>query len=188
VTTQELIIQAQALREGGHVQRCHTMPILGDASNARHCYNMAILLELLWPTELPAYMYRAVLKHDTAERWVGDTPAPAKYSIYKPLGKALREAEMVVEQALGIDEDLTLGEHDEAWLKGVDMLEYLMFCEDQLNLGNRNVFRSIVNVKAMLESPWVPDPIRQFARHYSWSRTADVVQGESMTSLDKGLR
>lgn len=184
----KVMTKAQALREGGHVQRLHTVPVVGDASNARHCYNMCLLLELLWPGELPAYMYRAVLKHDTAERWVGDTPAPAKYSIHKPLGIALREAEQKVELALGIAEELTLNDEDTRWLKGVDMLEFQMYCEDQLALGNRNLEPSLRNVRVLLRSAWVPDVIREFSSLYWWTRTSEVIEGEMMGELDKVVR
>lgn len=181
----EKIRRVQAYREGGAVQRCHTMPILGDASNARHQYNMVVLYFLLHPNPLIEVVHH-ILVHDVAERWVGDTPAPAKHSMNPQLGKELLKAEQWVEQALGIPELVDAGERK--WVKALDLLELLMFCEDQLALGNRNVTLTGRNCRVLLQGHWVPQVVREFAAAYTWSRTEDIVKGEVMHEIGSGLR
>lgn len=174
------IRRVQALREGGRVQRLHTVPIIGDASVAAHSFNMALLLAILMP-DYPGRLMEAVLTHDLAERWVGDTPAPAKYTIHPPLGEELKKAEEVVDKALGIG--IELSEFERGWLKALDILELLMFCEDQLALGNRNVELTAKNCRIILDADWVPNRVREFAMCYEWERTADVVGGETMGEM-----
>lgn len=179
---------AQALREGGHSQRCHTIPTLGDASVGKHSYNMLTLLHVLYP-EARVELWRAILLHDVAERWVGDTPADAKYGISKALGKAVREAESRVEQDLGISEALScLTEEELSWQKALDVLEFVMFCADQQALGNMNYEAAESNARAMLRAEWVPTRVKDFVEHYQWSRTRGMVRGEVLHGLDKGLR
>jgi 5'-deoxynucleotidase YfbR-like HD superfamily hydrolase len=179
---------AQAIREGGLSQRCHTLPTLSDASNAKHQWGMIALLIVLWP-EARREMLVSIALHDIAERWVGDTPADAKYGIDPALGKAVRAAEVKVEDALGISPLLNcLTDEEKSWHKGLDMLEFLMFCGDERALGNRNYEQAERNVRAMLNSPWVPERIRSFAQWYTWRRTSGMVPGEVMNELDSSNR
>lgn len=184
-TVRKLTRQVQALREGGHTQRLHTVPHLGDASVATHSWNMAVMYLQLCP-EPKLNVVKHILEHDVAERWIGDTPAPAKYAINPELGRACHAAEALVEAALDIESDLP--KEDQRWVKGLDLFELMLYCEDQLAIGNRNVELTGENCRVILREHWVPQLIKDMATHYVWSRTCDIVEGEVMRGLDQGQR
>jgi 5'-deoxynucleotidase YfbR-like HD superfamily hydrolase len=182
----EIIRRAQAIREGGHTQRMHTCPVHGDASNAKHQWNMAVLYLQLHPAPQMSVLQH-ILLHDVAERWVGDTPAPAKYSINPQLGKELHKAELEVELALGLD--LRVLPEDQKWVKALDILELFMYCHDQIAMGNMNLHPTLHNCTIILKGEWVPEVVRDFAASYRWERTMNIVPGEVMNDgLDSGLR
>jgi 5'-deoxynucleotidase YfbR-like HD superfamily hydrolase len=172
---------AQALREGGSTQRLHTVPHHQDASNSRHSWNIAALLYVLWP-DARRELVHACLFHDVAERWVGDTPAPAKYSLHPPLGRELHVAESKVEHSLGIMQEVLTPE-EKSWLKGLDVLELVLYCHDEIALGNRHIEVTLNNARRVLDDAWVPEIIRNFAATYSWERTSDMIQGDMMERL-----
>lgn len=120
------------LRRAGHVQRCHTWQHLGSYSVAEHCYQCLIILTAFHPDPSPRLL-KSVLYHDSAEYVVGDTPAPAKWRS-RALREALRALESEVEAELQISFELDTTE--ELWIKAVDLIEFGMWCIDQLDLGN----------------------------------------------------
>jgi hypothetical protein len=111
-----------------------------------------------------------------AERWVGDTPAPAKYGICPELGQALAKAEYAVEEALGIGYDLSA--EDEKWLKALDVLEFMLFAADQLALGNRNYELAYENAVKLLQRPGTPQEVVDMTSGFGWQRTRNMVKGE----------
>lgn len=120
-------------REAGYVRRCHTIPIIGEYTVGKHCYDALSILLILHP-EPSLNLIKAVLWHDVAERWTGDTPAPAKWS-NPDLNFHLREMENRILRLRGFKFELTAEE--ECWLRGVDMLEFLMFAYEQIQMGNK---------------------------------------------------
>lgn len=172
----------KAHREAGDVKRMHTVPVVTDPSVARHSWNMAILLWLLHPK--PTFeMIMKALTHDNAERWIGDTPSPAKYRINPGIKEELDAAEYEINKVIGCTFELT--EDEAKWVRAVDLLEFLMYCEDELAMGNQNVKTSLTNVRAHIaESDWIPPKIKIFARDYMWSRTFDTIEGEKFGALN----
>lgn len=179
---EKLINLVKAHREAGDVRRMHTVPVVTDPSVCRHSWNMAILLWLLHPKPTFELVMKA-LTHDNAERWIGDTPSPAKYKINPGIKEELDIAEAQVNELIGCEFDLS--EEDARWVRAVDLLEFLMFCEDELYIGNQNVKSSLVNVRAHIQqSDWVPGKIKVFARDYHGGRTFDTVPGEKFGELE----
>lgn len=177
----DIFTLVQAIREGGHTERVHTVPHLLDASVAKHSWNMAAMLALLYP-EASKNLILAAIFHDVSERWIGDTPAPAKYSIEPDLGHMLHRAESKVERALGIMQ-MTLTPEEKTWLKAIDILEFVMYCSDELAMGNRHIEVSLRNARAILSGDWVPRALREFAESYEWRRTSDLIEGDTMEAL-----
>lgn len=177
------IEKAWAVREGGDVKRLHVVPVHTDPSVARHSWNMAALLWLLHPNPSKNLLLSCIL-HDCNERWVGDTPAPVKYSMFPDLGREIKKAEEVVDEIMGFAPHLN--EHEKNWRRGVDLLELLMYAQAEIAMGNRNMQATHDNVRAhIVESSWVPEPIVDFARQLRWQRTMDVVmQGETFGALE----
>lgn len=124
-----------AAREGGNVLRCHTVPHHGQYSVGKHSYDALSLLLLLHPNP-SMNLVKATLWHDCAERFVGDIPAPAKWT-NSELGKVYEEAERRVLATLGLLPCLLPDEED--WLKAVDTLELWLWCREEEALGNEAV-------------------------------------------------
>jgi hypothetical protein len=128
-----------AQREGGMVRRCHTMPhVIGTQDNAQHSFNMLILAYGLHPNPSPE-LIRAITFHDLHERYAGDLPAAAK-----KLNPDLRSEYMKV--CTEIDHHIgtycVLSAEDHKWLKALDGLEFWLWCNDQMVMGNRSVYKA----------------------------------------------
>ena len=124
-----------ATREAGTVRRCHIVPHHGQYNIAQHSYGAVSLVLLLHPNP-SLELIKAVQWHDVAERWLGDVPAPAKWS-NPELGAAYEEAEERVLKRLGLFAQLT--KEEVAWLKAVDTLELWLWCREEEALGNAAV-------------------------------------------------
>lgn len=167
--TAQLIQRVQAMREGGHVMRAHTMPYHGEYTVASHSWQIVTLLLLLHPKP-SLQLLRAAHFHDVPERWTGDSPATAKWT-FPGLKEALDGAEEHVAQRFGLD--LELNEEDHAWLKAVDILELYMWTLDQEALGNRHVASIERNCLRWFDenARYLPGPVVEFLQEYRWSRT-----------------
>jgi len=145
-----MINRIKYAREGGNVTRCHThMDIKEDMVN-KHTFNMLTMLMILYPDARPALIW-AVLQHDIPERDIGDTPYPAKRAgvINR---QVVADLEIQINRSVsGKDYAITLEEFELKWLYGLDMVEYYMFCLDELSYGNRNVVRSIHKVEKLMK-------------------------------------
>lgn len=130
-----LRLRVAATREGGAVLRCHTVPHNGRYDVAQHSFGAVSLLLILHPN--PSLdLIKATQWHDVAERWMGDMPAPAKWS-NPVLGEAYAEVEDGIMKALDLLPDLTDEDHE--WLKAVDTLDLWLWCRSEEAMGNRNV-------------------------------------------------
>jgi len=157
--------QAKCLWEGGLTRRLHTVLHLQHYDVAQHSWRMAALLFALHPNPSQKLLW-AVLFHDVPERWVGDMPAPAKWN---GLGDALEKAEHKIAKKLDIDFDL---EWEEVlWLKGLDILELFLFCEDEVRLGNLHLVEVRRRCMEFLGNNSIPDEILGFMETYDWNES-----------------
>lgn len=151
-----------ATREAGTVRRCHIVPHHGQYNIAQHSYGAVSLLLLLHPHP-SLNLIKAVQWHDVAERWLGDVPAPAKWT-HTELGEAYERAEEELLKRLGLFGELT--DLEVAWLKAVDTLELWLWCREEEALGNEAVTAmrracEAVTEKRGLEGS-LPEPVRAF--------------------------
>lgn len=130
-----LLTRIAATREAGTVRRCHIVPHHGQYNIAQHSYGAVSLLLLLHPHP-SLNLIKAVQWHDVAERWLGDIPAPAKWT-HTELGEAYERAEEELLKRLGLFGELT--DLEVAWLKAVDTLELWLWCREEEALGNAAV-------------------------------------------------
>ena len=130
-----LLTRLAATREAGTVRRCHIVPHHGQYNIAQHSYGAVSLLLLLHPNP-SLTLIKAVQWHDVAERWLGDIPAPAKWT-HAELGEAYERAEEELLKCLGLFGELT--DLEVAWLKAVDTLELWLWCREEEALGNAAV-------------------------------------------------
>ncbi len=161
--------QVRAIREAGHVRRCHTLPHVGHYDVANHSWQALALLHALHPNPSRELIW-ALAFHDVAERFTGDVPAPAKWGSPE-LVTALRELEFRIDRALGIRFELT--EEDSRWLDAIDRLELLLWAEDQLAMGNKNAEQCGNLIRLWFRKRWesLPLPVAQFISGYTWSRS-----------------
>lgn len=171
-----------AFREAGQVRRAHTVTYLGEYNIAMHCYNALSLLLVLYPNNSDRFpslnLIRAVLWHDTPERWTGDVPSPAKW-MSPQLKDILSDVEVGIFKAIGIKEYFTaLTQEEQGWLLGVDLLELFLWTEDQYQLGNSpiiNMQKKIQIKFAELETNnQIPKEIGDFRKRFQWKRLPEL--------------
>ena len=155
-----------AQREGGRVRRCHAMPhVIGEQDNAQHTFNMLILAYGLHPCPSPE-LIKAITFHDLHERYAGDLPMTAK----KLNPKLRAEYERVCKSIdLRIGTEVGMAVDDRRWLRALDGLEYLLWCGDQLIMGNNGARAGFdMQLDWLLNAPdgAVPVPVLEFAKRY----------------------
>lgn len=166
-------ILVQRLREASRVERSHTMPHHGTYSVGQHSFDMLTLLVCLYP-DCRRELMLAVMFHDLAERWTGDIPHPAKTTDGE-FGKRIAIIEAKVSKALGLD--VKLEEMERYWLKGLDMVEYLLWVKEQLAMGNQNVQTALASTLHWLQTNQIPVPLAEFVNKHVWTRTPDQFPG-----------
>lgn len=162
-------------RTAGQVRRCHTFQHHGEYNNATHSWHAVTLLLLLYPGTPSMNLVQAVLYHDLGESELGDMPAPAKY--HNPeLHRVYAETEQLVLERyyrMGAAALAALTDDEMAWLKGVDRLELMMWCADQMALGNK--FAEVVQLRVfeyLQENP-PPQQIADYV-HRARVRSSDA--------------
>lgn len=122
------------VQQGGAVRRFHTLPTIGSETVAEHSFGVAMLCVALTNGQPTVHLLKAALFHDLAEQFTGDVPAPTKWK--HPFLKTVLE---------GIEEDfehnyelkVKLSPTDHLVFKWADMLQLLLFCKMQRDMGNR---------------------------------------------------
>lgn len=164
------------MREGGAVRRCHTLPHHGHYDNAQHSFNMLLLLDELNPGATLG-LYKHILRHDLFERWTGDAPCMSKMLIPE-LREGLARADEILAERTGIEMP-TLEPHERLWLKALDWIEFLMWCDEQIGLGYIALIPKRQTVIDGLNEMDIPTECRDFLGRYSWRRTDDVVSART---------
>ena len=159
----------QRFREASQVERSHTTPHHGSYTVGQHSFDMLTLLVTLYP-DCRKELMLAVMYHDIAERWTGDIPHPAKQA-HPEFAKQLAKLEARINRTLGIHVELT--EMERFWLKGLDVVEYMLWCCNQAALGNKNVEKNHAKTVRWLQTNRIPTPLAEFVNSYVWFRTDD---------------
>lgn len=158
----ETLSRVLFFREGGHVERAHTIPKVGSYPVGLHSFNMANLLLLLHPG--PSLdLIRAALWHDLHERATGDVPSPTKRFCPE---LATVESAAQAEFGTGVQLDPS----DRMWLRAVDVLELYLWVQDQLAFGNRHVENVEASVVDWFAKNEIPEEVRTFLRDFRWRR------------------
>ena len=139
-------------REGGAVKRCHVHTIVGEYTNSQHCFNMACMARVLFPNYRKEFFF-AILSHDLPERITGDIPAPAKWFKFVD-NEHLSVVEEHILQETGFN--YNLDEDEMKALKGLDILEFYLWCMDQRSFGNTNVNYIIETVEEFIQENVFP--------------------------------
>lgn len=158
-----------AIREASMIERSHIVPKHGTYNNGFHQYNVTAMLLVLHPEPSPR-LIRACMFHDVAERFVGDTPYTAKQT-FPNLREALWLSESSVDHILGINETLSTPEND--WLVALDIVEFWLWADGQVEMGNNFAITSYNNADAVIceKGESLPQPVLEFIRAHRSSNT-----------------
>lgn len=164
----KLLAEIRYSRAAGNVTRYHTFKHIGQQTDAEHSAHALTLLLLFNPTA-SVNLIKAVLWHDYGELVAGDVPAPVlrRWPEYRQLYNQV-EAGAFQEHfptAWSAISQLTAEEYH--WLKAVDVLELLIWCNEQVMLGNSRA--DAIRRKGedyILSNPDTPAPIREFVQEY----------------------
>ena len=124
------------LRQAGQVRRFHTVSTIGHQTVAEHSFNLCLILLDLFDGNVSANLLKAAMYHDLPEVETGDIPATLKWRS-KEISEALKNFERSFEKIYGLEVELT--EDEQRALKWADMYELVLYCLDQLEMGNRNM-------------------------------------------------
>lgn len=164
--------RALKLRECSNVRRAHGIPHVGEYTVGKHSFDALALLLEIYP-DASRDLIIAVVRHDFAERWVGDIPCTACWD-NEDLNVAYRKAEAGVFAREGIELP-ALNEEDQFRLKLVDKLELYCWAQEQLRaFGNCHVGDCIKRLEQWFESCGIwgklPGPVATLILSYEWKR------------------
>ncbi len=162
-------------REAGAVQRWHIVPTVGVGETVgHHTYNAVSLLLCLNPGASRALIIY-MLEHDVTERWTGDIPASAK-GMFANIGIGVQDAEKTLTDEMDLMSTAGLGPTERHWARAIDALDAVLFCHEQLAMGNRNFQNPLESlVQWFLRSADVPQAVADFVRGYEWRRYPDYL-------------
>jgi len=131
--------------QGGHVLRYHTRPEVSHGQTvADHTCRVLTIATTLWP-DISKEGMLYILYHDVAESELGDLPATTKWN-YPRLAEAYKEAETKYENLIDIPIAFKeLSEQEKNIVKMSDMLELVLHCKRQLQMGNELAFEIYMN-------------------------------------------
>lgn len=166
-----LIEQVLRTREAGRVKRCHTTTHIGEYNVATHTYNLLMLVDILAPEGMKPVLTKWALWHDVPEVYTGDAPAGLRcFSPEARAGIKAAEAEVCKKYSLPIPE---LSEEEKRWARALDQLEFLLWVEDQLAMGNRHVSKCHDAMKHwFMKEGDVPKDVFKFYLDYNWDVTS----------------
>lgn len=133
-----LIGQLNVYMDGASIARYHVKRTTRRQSVGEHSGRVAMLVMLAAPG-CSANVLKAALLHDISELATGDVPSPVKWA-NPVLGEELRRVTNEFEEQFGLRIPLVDSEAD--LLRWADLCEGVMFCYEELMLGNRNMINT----------------------------------------------
>lgn len=131
------LVEAQLYRDAGGVKRYHVKRTHRTQTVAEHTFGMLMLVkQVLEKTVVSDFdksrIYEAVLHHDLPELFTGDIPAPIKRA-HPQLGPLMN----TIEEGLApLYLDAHLGPWDAALIKWADRMELVLWCLEEIRMGN----------------------------------------------------
>ena len=160
-----------ASREASRIERAHTIRHFGSYTNGQHSFDMVTLLLELQP-DASRDLILAVVHHDLSERWIGDTPFPAKLESHS-LNESLNGLGRRVDEKMGWSHELSW--MDNRWLQIIDRLEFFLWADDQVNMGNRALEDVCKKALSSIFALGAPAAVHEFLEDYKWQRTSDTL-------------
>lgn len=140
---------------------------------------MLLLLDVLYPCDPSYALVRAILYHDTHERWIGDMPGPVRKR-FPYYGETKKQAAAEAEEILGLPGDTLLTIDEKRWLKALDHLDFMLWCDDQIAMGNLNPEPARAGTRRWFDNNEVPKEVMSFILQYHWKRTSEDISSEEI--------
>ena len=164
------------MRQVATIRRCHSSTIVGEYPIGIHCFNMVSMYLIMCSTPRVKTI-REILMHDAGELLTGDLYHVGKK--YGGLGVASKRVEDLARDKAKVPL-LDLFPEDFQWIHSLDLLEFWLFADDQLHLGNRNFEADHRRAWASLKNMVLPKPIRDFIQRIDTDRRLRVDRVELM--------
>lgn len=129
--TQSSFERACLMRDAGAVKRYHTVRTLRLQTVAEHTFGVMQLIDHIYPDARKEVLI-AAMHHDLPEFVTGDIPAPVKRQLPR-LAVLLEEAER---GTAPLYRDMDLTAFEEAVVKWCDLMELVLWCLEEVQLGN----------------------------------------------------
>lgn len=130
------IEQTLTLARAANVRRFHTVQVIGDQNLGHHSHRVCLILRYLLGGEVSSHLMWAALFHDLAESVTGDIPAQAKWAS-EELNGVISDWETEWHGDHG--SWVKLRDDEQLLLSIADKLELVLFCTEQMMLGNRHM-------------------------------------------------
>jgi len=132
------------LSRGRAVTRFHTETVLRPQNIGDHSFGVAWLCWYLSSGNPSARLLMAALAHDMAEHATGDMPSPTKRRLQLSEAFADIEADVMASHGMPDFED-ALTEAEKATLKRADLIDGLMYCLRERQMGNTQLRAAYFN-------------------------------------------
>ena len=141
----------KTIRSAADIRRYHTSRVIGEQTIGHHSFNVAMLVRVITGDEASKDLIKAALDHDIPELATGDIPAPTKWLSPK-IAEALYELDARFHSDHGnfFTEAHHLTEDEARVLAIADMLELVLFCIEQREMGNLHLFSVELNGRKSL--------------------------------------
>ena len=140
------------IRKAGAVKRYHTSATIRTQDIAAHSWHVAQIIIYIYP-QARADLLKAALDHDIGELYTGDIPAPFKWD-NPELATQIKSVEATYVHTIG--SGVVLSEVEQQVLDFADMLDCLLWCNEELRMGNTHVQEIYNNAKKSLADRWCP--------------------------------
>ena len=131
------------MRTAARVERCHTTTTIHRQTDGEHTFGVLAILLTICP-EASADLIKACLFHDVPEAITGDIPSPIMHK-YRELRAMMNqiEADILDQYELRID----ISVMEQRILKYCDRMELWMFALEEIDTGNRRMYRVASRVR-----------------------------------------
>lgn len=138
------LVEATLYRDAGAVKRYHVKRTHRTQTIAEHTFGMLMLVKQVaagtFDDSRMVDLYEAILHHDLPELFTGDVPAPIK-RVHPDLGPLMDSIEEGLAPLYMNVEDLD--PRDAALLKWADRMDLVMWCLEEVRMGNTNLIPTV---------------------------------------------
>lgn len=146
------VVEAQLYRDAGQVKRYHTKRTHRMQTIADHTFGMLMLVKQV-DAHCSKGLYNAILHHDLPELFTGDVPGPIKRA-HPDLGPLMDSIE---EGLAPLYIETSLVPEEEALLKWADRMELVLWCLEEVKMGNRGCAETVAKGLGWILAGRVPE-------------------------------